>query len=85
MDEAGQCAVPVTVAVHGTVLHGNLLAEERYFAELADVNPPDPLNPQAGLLGNNYVVMSVGGTRRPGPIRGPRPCPRRSGHSAGPW
>jgi hypothetical protein len=42
---------PVTVAVHGTVLHGNLLAEERYFAELADVNP---LNPRAGLLGNKY-------------------------------
>jgi hypothetical protein len=45
----------VTVAVNGTVLHGSLIAEERYFAELADVNPlMNALNPRAGLLGNDY-------------------------------
>jgi hypothetical protein len=51
VDEAGRSAVPVPVAVHGTVLHGNFLPEERCFAELADVNP---LNRRAGLLGNEY-------------------------------
>jgi hypothetical protein len=55
VDEAGQSVVSVTVAVHGTVLHGSLIAEERYFAELADVNPlMNALNPRAGLLGNDY-------------------------------
>jgi hypothetical protein len=55
VDEAGQSAVPVTVAVNGAVLHGSLIAEERYFAELADVNPlMNALNPRAGLLGGDY-------------------------------
>ena len=55
VDESGQSAVPVTVAINGTVLHGSLIAEERYFAELAEVNPlMNALNPRAGLLGNDY-------------------------------
>ena len=55
MHETGQSVVPVTVAVNGTVLHGSLIAEERYFAELAEVNPlMNALNPRAGLLGNDY-------------------------------
>jgi hypothetical protein len=55
VDEAGQSAVPVTVAVNGAVLHGSLIAEQRYFAELAEVNPlMNALNPRAGLLGNDY-------------------------------
>jgi hypothetical protein len=28
----------VTLAVNGTVLHGSLIGEERYFAGLAEVN-----------------------------------------------
>jgi hypothetical protein len=36
----------VTVAVNGTVLHGSLIAEERYFAGLAEVNSRmNALNP----------------------------------------
>jgi hypothetical protein len=38
VDEAGRPAVPVTLAVNGTVLHGSLIGEERYFAGLAEVN-----------------------------------------------
>ena len=55
VNESGQSAVPVTVAINGTVLHGSLIAEERYFTELAEVNPlMNALNPRAGLLGNDY-------------------------------
>jgi hypothetical protein len=54
VDEAGQSAVPVTVAVNGNVLHGSLIAEERYFAGLAEVNSPmNALNLRAGLLGSD--------------------------------
>jgi hypothetical protein len=35
VDEAGRAAVPVTLAVNGTVLHGSLIGDERYFAGLA--------------------------------------------------
>jgi hypothetical protein len=31
--------VPVTVAAHGTVLAGSLIAQDRYFAELVEGNP----------------------------------------------
>jgi hypothetical protein len=55
VNEAGQSAVPVSVAVRGAVLHGSLIAEQRYFAELAEANPMmSALDPGAGLLGGDY-------------------------------
>jgi hypothetical protein len=54
VDEAGRPAVPLTLAVNGTVLHGSLIGEERYFAGLAEVNSlMNALNPRAGLLGSD--------------------------------
>jgi len=46
---------PVTVAVQGTVLHGLLISEERYFSELVKGNPlMSALAPGSGLLGGDY-------------------------------
>ncbi len=37
------------------MLHGSLIAEQRYFAELAESNPLlRALDPRAGLLGDGY-------------------------------
>lgn len=55
VNETARSAVPVTVTVRGSVLHGSLIAEKRYFAELAESNPLlRALDPQAGLLGDGY-------------------------------
>jgi hypothetical protein len=51
VNEAAESAVPVTVAVQGTVLHGLLISEERYFSELVKGNPlMSALAPGSGLL-----------------------------------
>ena len=34
VNESGQAIVPVTVSLHGTVLTGALIPQERYFADL---------------------------------------------------
>ncbi len=39
INESGQAAVPVTVSVHGTMLNGALVAQQRYFSELVERNP----------------------------------------------
>jgi hypothetical protein len=55
VNETAQSAVPVTVTVRGSVLHGSLIADERYFTELAEGNPLlRALDPRAGLLGDGY-------------------------------
>ena len=56
VNESGQAAVPVTIAVHGTVLTGNLIAQSRYFSDLVEGNPlMSALEPSSGLLGKEYT------------------------------
>ena len=56
INESGQAAVPVTVSVHGAVLNGALIAEQRYFSELVEGNPlMSALEPSSGLLGKDYA------------------------------
>src|SRR5690349_15234666 len=56
INDSGQAAVPVTVSVHGTVLNGALIAEQRYFSELVEGNPlMSALEPSSDLLGKDYV------------------------------
>ena len=56
INDSGQAAVPVTVSVHGTVLNGALIAEQRYFSELVEGNPlMSALEPSSGLLGKEYA------------------------------
>ena len=55
VDETPESEVPVTVTVRGSVLHGSMIAEQRYFAELAEAHPLlRALDPRAGLLGAGY-------------------------------
>jgi hypothetical protein len=56
INDSGQAAVPVTVSVHGTLLTGALIAEQRYFTELVEGNPlMSALEPSSGLLGTEYT------------------------------
>ena len=56
INDSGQAAVPVTVSVHGTLLTGALIAEQRYYRELVEGNPlMSALEPSSGLLGKEYV------------------------------
>jgi hypothetical protein len=56
VNESGQATVPVTVTVHGTVLTGVLIAQDAYFAELAEGRPLlSALQPASGLLGKDYA------------------------------
>ena len=56
VNESLQAAVPVTVSVHGTTLHGHLIAQSRYFRELVEGNPlMSALEPDSGLLGKEYA------------------------------
>ena len=56
INESGKGAVPVTVSAHGTILHGVLISERRYFAELVQRNPlMSALEPSSGLLGKEYA------------------------------
>ncbi len=76
INESGQAAAPVTVSVHGTVLTGALIAEQRYFSELVEQNPlMSALEPSSGLLGKEYAKdaeaasgqhLHIRGTRAPG-------------------
>jgi hypothetical protein len=56
VNESGQAAVPVTVSVGGSRLHGVLIAERRYFSDLVKGSPlMSALDPSSGLLGKEYV------------------------------
>jgi hypothetical protein len=56
INDSGQAAVPVTISVHGTLLTGALIAEQRYFTELVEGNPlMSALEPSSGLLGKEYA------------------------------
>ena len=39
INESGQAAAPIVVSVHGTVVNGALISEQRYFSELVEANP----------------------------------------------
>ena len=39
VNESGQARVPITVAAHGTLVSGVLIAQEAYFSELAEGSP----------------------------------------------
>jgi hypothetical protein len=59
VNESGQARVPVTVSVHGTAVTGVLIAQDAYFAELAELAEGSPLlsalTPTSGLLGKDYA------------------------------
>src|ERR1700728_1277817 len=56
VNESGHTRVPVTVAAHGTVVRGVLIAQQAYFRELAEGSPLlSALQPDSGLLGKEYV------------------------------
>jgi hypothetical protein len=56
INESEQAAAPIVVSVHGTVLHGALISEQRYFAELVEGDPlMSALEPSSGLLGQEYA------------------------------
>lgn len=56
INDSGQATVPVTVSVHGTILTGALIAQQRYFTELVEQNPlMSALEPSSGLLGKEYT------------------------------
>jgi hypothetical protein len=51
VNESGQARVPVTVAAHGTLVSGVLIAQEAYFSALAEGSPLlSALQPASGLL-----------------------------------
>ena len=73
INESGQAAAPVTVSVHGTVLTGALIAEQRYFSELVEGNPlMSALEPSSGLLGKEYAKDAEAASDRHLHIRGTR-------------
>ena len=56
VNESGQAATPITVSVRGTVLTGDLIAEQNYYSELMAANPLlSALDPSSGLLGKEYT------------------------------
>jgi hypothetical protein len=56
VNESGRARVPVTLSVHGTLVSGVLVAQDAYFAELAEGSPLlGALQPASGLLGKDYT------------------------------
>ena len=56
VDDAGEAAVPVTLLLNGTVVHGTLIPVDTYFADLVGRFPlMSALQPSSGLLGKEYV------------------------------
>jgi hypothetical protein len=56
VNESGQARVPVTMSVHGMAVTGVLIAQDAYFAELAEGSPLlSALTPTSGLLGKEYA------------------------------
>jgi hypothetical protein len=56
VNESGQTRVPVTVSARGTVLTGDLIAQDAYFTQLSEGSPLlGALQPTSGLLGKEYA------------------------------
>ena len=71
INESGQAAAPVVVSVHGTVLTGALISEQRYFSELVEGNAlMSALEPSSGLLGKEYTREAEAASARHLHIRG---------------
>ena len=65
INDSGQAATPVVVSVHGTVLSGALISEQRYFSELVEGSPlMSALEPSSGLLGKEYTSEAEAATAR---------------------
>lgn len=55
VNKSGKATVPVTISAHGTVVTGVLIAQDVYFAQLAEGRPLlSALRPSTGLLGKDY-------------------------------
>lgn len=95
VNESGQAAVPVSVSVHGAVLTGVLIAQQRYFTELAEKNPLlSALEPDGGLLGKEYAKevdaesghhLHLRAENAPGDAAGPGGLWRISLEAVGGW
>jgi hypothetical protein len=56
VNESGQAQVPITVAAHGTLVTGVLIAQKAYFSDLAEGSPLlSALQPASGPLGKEYA------------------------------
>jgi hypothetical protein len=65
VNESGQARVAITVAAHGTLVSGVLIAQEAYFRELAEGSPLlSALQPASGLLGKEYAKEVDAGSAR---------------------
>ncbi len=66
VNESGHTRVPVTVAAHGTVVTGVLIAQQAYFRELAEAvaRCSSALEPFPGLLGKEYAKDVDAGSAR---------------------
>ena len=79
INESGQAAAPIVVSVHGTVLNGALISEQRYSSELVGGNPPDE-RPGAvlRLLGKEYTKDAEADWQAPTPAGDGYPGRRRN-------
>jgi len=76
INESGQALVPVILTAHGTIWRGSLIAETRYFTELAEVAPMlSALQPASGLLGKDYAKEVEAESGRYVHLRGARLAP----------
>lgn len=83
IEESGRTSVPVALTVRGTVLHGELVSQQRYFADLAAENPlVSALEPTAGLLGKDYRKETRDSAHRYLHLRGGRVHPHLDGVGA---
>ena len=65
VNESGQAQIPITVAAHGTLVRGVLIAQEAYFSELAEGSPLlSALQPTSGLPGKEYAKDVDAGSAR---------------------
>jgi hypothetical protein len=73
VNESAQAAVPVTVSTGGMLLTGLLIAQDAYFAELAESSPLlSALQPATGLLGKEYAREVAAGAGHHLHLRGGR-------------
>ena len=62
VNESGQARVPITVAAHGTLMSGVLIAQEAYFSELAERSPlPARCSPPRACSARSTPRMSTPG------------------------
>jgi len=83
VNDSGQAAAPIMVSVHGTVLNGALISEQRYFSELVEANPlMSALEPSSGLLGKEYTKDAEAASGRHLHLRATAKSARACGASA---